>query len=333
RFAVTMAQGTPENSRVYIRGSHKSLGEEVPNRFLEVLGGQSGDRLDLADEIASIENPLTSRVVVNRLWHHLFGRGIVPTVDDFGPQGQLASHAELLDWLAIDFVENGWSLKKAIRQIVLTQTYAQASVPHPSADAEKIAVVDPENVLLHRMPIRRLQAEAIRDAVLAVSGGLNTKSFGPSIPTHRTAFMTGRGARGSGPLDGEGRRSVYQAVYRNFLNPLMLTFDMPGPFGPKGRRSNSNVPAQALAMMNDPFVVQQSQKWAEAVLASSTQDIDGKIEMMYEQALGTPPTSSTKQLFRAFLDNQIQEHQGNAAKAWGDLAHALFNTKDFIFLR
>lgn len=333
RFAVAMAQGTPENSRVYIRGSHKSLGEEVPNRFLEVLGAEQGSRLDLANQIANPENPLTSRVMVNRLWHHLFGRGLVPTVDDFGPQGQQPSHPELLDWLATEFVESGWSIKAMLREMVLSQTYQQSSVPHQSLDQSVIASVDPENVLLHRMSVRRLQAEAIRDAVLAVSGGLNPKMYGPSVPTHRTAFMTGRGARGSGPLDGDGRRSVYLSIYRNFLNPFMLTFDMPGPFGPKGRRSNSNVPAQALAMMNDPFIIDQSEKWARAVLDQSIEDRGQRLAIMHEQALGTKPTESTLKLFEGFLEMQIAEHNGNVEKAWSDVAHALFNTKDFTFLR
>ena len=123
------------------------------------------------------ENPLTARVMVNRIWHHLFGRGIVPTPDDFGPQGQLPSHPELLDWLAHDFATHGWSIKRMIRQIALSRTYGQASVPHPELDPEKIAQTDPQNKWLHRMPVRRLQAEAIRDALLAVSGKLNAQGL------------------------------------------------------------------------------------------------------------------------------------------------------------
>lgn len=331
-FAVAMAQGTPENAQVYIRGAHSNRGEEVPNRYLEVFGGKEGTRLDLADEIASADNPLTSRVLVNRLWHHLFGRGIVPTVDEFGPQGQPPSHPQLLDWLASDFVANGWSLKHTIREIVLSQTYLQDSVAHADLDPDMIANVDPTNKLLYHMPVRRLQAEAVRDAILAVSGRLDPKQFGPSIPTHRTAFMTGRGARGSGPLDGAGRRTIYGAVYRNFLNPFLLTFDQPSPFGPKGRRSASNVPAQALALMNDPFVIEQSKIWAKAVLAKPELTTEQRISEMVESATGREATRQQLQIFQAFLEQQAEGYGALDERAWADVAHALFNTKDFVYL-
>ena len=237
RFAVAMAQGTAEPANVYIRGSHTNLGEQVPARFLTALGGQEGSRLELANQVASPQNPLTSRVIVNRIWHHLLGRGIVPTVDDFEPQGQPPSHPELLDWLAQDLIASNWSLKHIIGSIVLSQTYRQDSVDSPDLDAGLIARVDPTNELLHRMRVRRLPAETIRDAIFAVSGQLDLTLYGASVPTHRTPFMSGRGARESGPLDGNGRRSIYLAVYRNFLNPFMLAFDTPSPFGPQGRRS------------------------------------------------------------------------------------------------
>ena len=198
--------------------------------------------------------------MVNRIWLQFFGRGIVPTPDDFGPMGQEPSHPELLDWLATNFRENNWSVKHLIRQIVLSQTYGQSSTSHPKNTEEKIKLTDPQNILLHKMPIRRMQAEAIRDSILAFSGRLDRKLFGPSIPIYKTAFMTGRGGKKNGPLDGAGRRSIYGSVYRNFLSPFMLAFDQPAPFGTKGRRSVSNVPAQSLALLNDPFVLEQCRK-------------------------------------------------------------------------
>ena len=208
RFVVAMAQGTVEPATVYIRGSHTNLGEQVPARFLQALGGKEGSRLDLANQVVSPQNPLTARVIVNRIWHHLLGRGIVATVDDFGPQGQPPSHPELLDWLAQDFIASNWSLKHTIGSIVLSQTYRQDSVASPQTDASQtdasqtdaglIARTDPTNELLHRMRVRRLPAEAIRDAILAVSGQLDLTLYGPSVPTHRTPFMSGRGARPSG---------------------------------------------------------------------------------------------------------------------------------------
>lgn len=333
RFALTMAQGTPEKGKVYVRGSHRSPGEEVPLRFIEALGAKEGDRLTLAAETVSPENPLTSRVIVNRLWHHLIGQGIVPSVDDFGPMGQAPSHPELLDWLATDLIANGWSLKHTIRRIVLSQTYAQASVAHPEMNKNHLSTADPTNVLLHRMPVRRLGAEAIRDGILAVSGSLDTTLFGAPIPTHRTDFMSGRGARESGPLDGKGRRTVYGAIYRNFLSPFLMTFDMPNPFGPKGNRGASNVPAQALALMNDPFVIDQGQKWADRVLADTTLAEEARIARMYEAATGRVPENETASALAGFLKSQSAVYGTTDSRAWADLAHVLFNQKEFLYLR
>jgi hypothetical protein len=331
RFALTMSQTTPENARVYVRGSYKSLGEEVPNRYLEALGAKQADRLGLANIIASPENPLTSRVIVNRIWLHLFGRGIVPTPDDFGPMGQLPSHPELLDWLASDFAQNGWSIKRTIRSIVLSQTYGQAAQANPQLSPEKISQIDPDNILLHRMPVRRLQAEAIRDSLLAVSGRINLHAFGPGVPTHRTAFMTGRGSRPSGPLDGNGRRSIYQTIYRNFLNPFLLAFDMPSPFGPKGRRGNSNVPAQSLTLMNDPLVSKLANSWAQKT--ASQKDSRKRIELMVEHAHGKIPSKETTDQLLAFVELQGKEYGKVDQRAWADLAHTLFNLKAFFYLQ
>jgi len=323
-FALAMVQGTPENAFVSIRGTPHNRGEEVPNRFLTALGGQTGTRLDLANAVAAPDNPLTSRVLVNRLWHHLFGRGLAPTVDDFGPMGQAPSHPELLDWLARDFMDHGWSVKHTLREIVLSSTYRQSSVPHPVLAPALLATADPSNLLLHHMPVRRLPAEAIRDSILSVSGRLDPTPFGPSIPTHRTDFMTGRGARGSGPLDGAGRRSVYLSIYRNFLNPLLLAFDMPNPFGPKGRRGTSNVPAQALALLNDPFVLEQARHWAAQEPAAPG---EARLIAMTERALGRPPRHEELRQLREFLGAEP------GPEAWADVAHILFNTKDFLYVR
>jgi hypothetical protein len=145
--------------------------------------------------------------------------------------------------------------------------------------------------------------------------------------------MTGRGARASGPLDGNGRRSVYLSVYRNFLNPFMLTFDMPSPFGPQGRRSNSNVPAQALTLMNDPFVVGQAKVIADNILAVPDQDTEQKIAIMVERVHGVVPTQKQTQQFSQFLENQAKAYGKDDNRAWADLAHALLNMKAFYFLQ
>src|SRR5205823_3801994 len=146
---------------------------------------------------------------------------------------------------------------------------------------------DPQNKLLHRMPVRRLEAESIRDAILSVSGRLDLKLYGPSVPPHLTPFMQGRGRPPvSGPLDGDGRRSVYLGVRRNFLTPMFLDFDFPIPFTTIGRRSVSNVPAQALTLMNNPFVVGEAQRWAKRVLAEKDRTPEQRIESMYVTAFG-----------------------------------------------
>ncbi|MDF1823493.1 MAG: PSD1 and planctomycete cytochrome C domain-containing protein [Verrucomicrobiales bacterium] len=327
RFAVAMAEGTKEDAKVYVRGSNRSPGEEVPPRFLEALGSGQGDRLALSNQIANSANPLTSRVMVNRIWHHLFGTGIVASVDDFGPMGQAPTHPELLDWLASDFSRNGWSVKGMIRNLVLSSAYRQSSSSHPALSPGYLAEVDPTNEKLSRMPVKRLTGESIRDSILLVSGNLNSKMYGPSVPTHRTAFMTGRGGRESGPLDGGSRRSVYGAVYRNFLSPFMLTFDVPSPFGPKGRRSVSNVPAQALVLMNDPFVIEQSHHWGGRV-ASKPVSAARKVDEMYLRAIGRSATPSEQEKILAF----IEESEGDPGSRWAQVAHVLFNTKEFIFI-
>ncbi|QDT60413.1 Planctomycete cytochrome C [Stieleria bergensis] len=333
RFAITMTEVSPETMPVYIRGSHKNPGETVSPRNLQALGGREGSRLELANELTTLENPLTSRVIVNRLWHHLFGRGIVASLDDFGPQGIAPTHPDLIDHLATTFVQqDDWSIKAMLRRLVLSRTYGQASVASPTNDPTLIADKDPSNLLLHRMSVRRLPAESIRDGILASAGTLNRQAYGPGVSTHRTAFMSGRGARGSGPLDGAGRRSVYLTVYRNFLNPMLSTFDRPTPFGPKGKRSQSNVPAQSLVMMNDPFIVDQAKRWAQN-MARDQRDAPTKISEMVLAAHGTTPSPEQQQLLSDFLQNQTKQHGGNESLAWQDLAQSLWTMKAYLYLR
>lgn len=333
RFALSMAQGTSEDASVYIRGSHTNPGDLVPPRNLTALGGTTGSRLDLANQLTDPSNPLTSRVIVNRIWHHLFGTGIVPTVDDFGPQGQPASNLQLLDWLASDHMEANWSIKHTIKSIVLSATYRQQSKPSSALSKERIASNDPTNESLYFMPVRRLTGESIRDAMLAISDSLNPKHYDGSVPTHRTEFMTGRGARGSGPLDGNGRRSIYLSVYRNFLNPFFATFDTPNPFGPQGRRSTSNVPAQALALMNDPLVIELANRWGKKIASDDSRPTQEKIRSMVVAAHGHEPIADQLLTFEQFLESQSIVHGSLDERAWSDLAHSLFNMKAFYFLR
>ena len=273
-------------------------------------------------------HPLVARVIVNRIWMHHFRRGLVNSPSDFGVLGQRPSHPKLLDWLANRLVEKRWSTKQLIREIMLSQTYRMSSQPVDMATEEK----DAGNVLLHRMRVRRLEGEAIRDAILAVSGRLDKKMYGPPVAVHLTPFMEGRGRPRSGPIDGEGRRTIYQEVRRNFLSPMMLAFDQPFPLSTFGRRTSSNVPAQALILMNDPFVVEQSKLWAKRIL---TVNEPNRIRAAYVTAFGRQPNNEEEQSAEAFLQSQAKAH-GEARpgkKTWADLCHVLFNVKEFIFLK
>jgi hypothetical protein len=202
----------------------------------------------------------------------------------------------------------------------------------PSAQALQ---VDPRNLLWQHMPLKRLEAEAIRDAVLAVSGRLNDRMYGPSVPTYLTPFMDGRGKPASGPLDGDGRRSLYLNVRRNFMNTMFLAFDYPIPFTSAGRRSVSNVPAQALTMMNSPFVVAEAKRWADRALAEPAATSSERIDRLYLAALSRQPTEAERTSALSFLAEQATRYgsQADDPRAWADLCHVLLNVKEFIFVR
>ena len=337
RLAPAMWEGTGVDERVFIRGSPKGLGERVPRRFLEALTGSGpittgagSGRLELARAMTDpARNPFAARVAVNRVWHHLFGRGLVGSVDNFGVLGETPTHPELLDYLADRFVRDGWSMKVLIRELVLSSAYRMASHSSPEADA-----ADPQNLLLHRMRLRRLEGEAIRDAILAVSGRLDRAAFGPPVPVYLTPFLDGRGRpKVSGPVDGGGRRSVYQSVYRNFLNPFLLAFDTPIPFSTVGRRQVSNVPAQALILLNDPFVHQQAEMWAKTV-GTADRPTANRVVQMYRTAFARDPSADEVVACLDFVRAQAGRRNTTDAdvKVWADLAHILFNTKEFIYL-
>ena len=329
RTAMAMADGTAEDAFVAVRGDPHRPGERVPRRFLEALdptpvpADEPGSgRLALADRITDPHNPFTVRVLVNRVWHHLLGRGIVPTVDDFGVLGTPSSHPALLDHLAARFVERGWSVKAVVRDVVLSATYRTSG----AADAAAVER-DPTNALLHHRPPRRLGGEAVRDALLAVSGELRPVLFGDPVPVHLTPFHGGRGRPAvSGPADGGGRRSLYLAVRRNFRTPLLAAFDVPGPHGTVGRRNVSNVPAQALTLMNDPFVAARATAWAGRATKRSA-DPAARVRFLYETAFARPPTAAERDAALAFVADHPDPHA-----AWADLAHALVNVKEFVFV-
>ena len=328
-----MIDGSGRDSAVLVRGSHRSPGALEPRRFLEAVAGADqpavgagSGRLELAERLTAGSNPLFARVAANRVWFHLIGRGMVPTVDDFGVMGEPPDHPELLEHLATRFVESDYSLKGLIREIVSSSTYRQASTA--SARAREL---DPNNVLLSHAHVRRLSAEAIRDALLAVSGRLDRRLYGEPVPIHLTPFLDGRGRPGeSGALDGEGRRSIYLAVRRNFLVPFFQVFDYPTPATTIGDRGASNVPAQALALLNDPFVVQQAERWARRTLAREGTDSE-RIERLYLEAFARAPEPD--ELAAALTFVQGADRNRDRDQAWADLCHVLFNVKELLFLR
>ncbi len=336
-LALAITDGTGEDEHVHLRGNYRTPGELAPRRFLEAIAGgdqpapeRGSGRLELARRMIDPSCPLTPRVMVNRIWQHHFGKGIVATPDDFGAMGEPPTHPELLDWLARRFVAEGWSIKRMHRLIVNSHAYRMQSTK-ADPEAERI---DPANRWLHRANVRRLEAEAIRDAMLAVSGSLDSTQFGPSVPPHLTPFMEGRGRPGhSGPLDGDGRRSLYINVRRNFMTPMLLAFDYPPPATTMGRRNVSNVPAQALTLLNDPFVIEQARRWADRVTAVPKRSPESILDQMYLSAFGRPPTEAERDRALAFLDEQARSHgEPDDPRAWADLAHVLLNVKEFLYI-
>jgi cytochrome c553 len=333
-----LRDGEGLDEHLYVRGEHRQLGPLVPRAGLTALGSdpaayrQGSGRLALARELTAPDHPLVARVFVNRAWQHLFGAGLVPTSDNFGALGEPPSHPALLDALARDFVADGWSLKRLLRRLTLTSTYRMASA-HPDPRA---ATIDGTLRLMHRARVRRLDGETLRDALLALAGRLDRRLGGPSVAVHLTPFMDGRGRPGhSGPLDGAGRRSVYQEVRRNFLNPLFLAFDTPIPFATVGRRNVSNVPAQSLALMNDPLVHELSKAFAERALRDKDGEPRARVAAMLQDAWQRPPRHGEVDAAHAFVREQAAAHRTelDALPPWADLAHALVNAKDFLFVR
>jgi Protein of unknown function (DUF1549)/Protein of unknown function (DUF1553)/Planctomycete cytochrome C len=336
--ALTLREGTPDDEYVFIRGDHRLKGDTVPRHFPRMLANdqppitQGSGRLELARLLLDQRDPLPARVMANRVWHHMLGTGIVATPDDFGSLGAQPTHPDLLDALASWYrAEANWSTKSLIRQIALSQTYRMASArTDPLAES-----ADPNNQLLHRANVKRLEGEAIRDAVLAISGELDTTMYGPSVPIHLTTFMTGRGRpAASGPLDGNGRRSVYIEVRRNFLSPFMQAFDMPVPFTTIGKRNLSNVPAQSLILMNDPFIAQQAQHFAGRLLALEGLSARERIDRLHVAAFARHATPDEIEQMITFLQQQstAPDTWQTDSAAWADLCHVVFNRKEFIFL-
>jgi hypothetical protein len=332
----------PADCAICIRGASQDRGEVVPRGFVSVATvgeapaiakGKSG-RLELAQWIASPQNPLTSRVIVNRIWQHLFGRGIVPTVDNFGALGEKPSHPELLDHLAVKFVEDGWSIKRMVRTLVLTRAYALAS-DHDAAQHEK----DPNNVFVWKHPQRRLDAESIRDAILFVSGSLKAEAMpGSALPlANPQGVINIRVNVDQLPAGKETYRSVYLPIVRNNLPEVLELFDAADPSLVIGQRDVTTVPAQSLYLMNSPFVIGESKLLAQRVLEREGAD-EQRIARAFELSLSRAPTAEEQSRSLSFLTTarrEFGEHQNQAAaelKSWSALSQALLASAEFRYI-
>jgi hypothetical protein len=341
-------------------GSYESPLEEVQPGFLTLLSGaptpyfkpvnleKTGRRTALGRLLTDPENPLTARVMANRIWQHHFGKGLVGTPSDFGLKGDRPTHPELLDWLARQFVENGWSIKKMHKLIMLSATYQQSS-----AYSETASKVDPDNKLLSHYPRQRLEGEVIRDASLYAAGLLNPQMGGPSIfPELPTGMDTRGGWKLSTNAEDRNRRSIYVFVRRNMRYPMFETFDMPDTHESCSRRNTTTSPLQALTMMNNKLTLEWAQSMAARVITSSGSDSEKQIQNAYLLAYARSPSSKELNLAKNFLADQsgiILERaesgeelalpadspdtisKGKAA-ALVDLCHMLLNSNEFVYL-
>ncbi|HJZ93070.1 MAG TPA: DUF1553 domain-containing protein [Gemmataceae bacterium] len=330
---------TVADSPLYARGEpDKPSAERIPRGTLQVMTkapltirSTASGRLELAEWIASTENPLTARVFVNRVWSHLFGRGIVPTIDNFGAAGQPPSNQALLDYLAVTFTNDGWSTKKLIRRLVLTRAYQLDS----SFDRKSFEE-DPDNALVWRTSPRRLDAECLRDAMLSISGQLNTEP-----PTGSPVAQAGEGPAGRPRFGGPGmaagpndprnaHRSVYLPIVREQLPESLALFDFPDPNSVAGERATTNVPAQALYLLNNPFVIKQAEVAADRLLASSGTDAD-KVKRAYETLFARPPSEKELVVAAEFIDGYTK--RVTKRSAWTAFTQAMMASAEFANLR
>jgi hypothetical protein len=330
-LAYSGVRRQPDPTFVFLRGDIKKAGPQVTAgglsapRGLLLEFGLDADapeglrRLRFAEWVAHPDNPLTARVMVNRIWQYHFGRGLVETPSDFGFNGGRPSHPELLDWLASEFRAGGWSVKRMHRLIMLSATYRQSSRYDPRA-----AALDADDRLLARFPPRRLEAEAVRDAMLAVSGELNPQVGGPSFrPFTVTALLTNF----YHPLDDGradfNRRTVYRMSINTGRSPLLAALDCPAPSVTMPRRQPTTTPLQALALMNDSFVQRQARRFAERVKRSAGEDADAQVTLAYRLAFARRPTAEERSATAAL----VREH-GLDSASW-----VLLNASEFLYIR
>ncbi len=330
-----------ENVRVHIRGNHLTLGAETPRQFFQIIAGENqtaldskhSGRLELARWMTRSDNPLTARVMVNRIWQHHFGEGIVRSPDNFGKLGDRPSHPELLDFLALRFMEKGWSIKEMHRLIMLSQAYQMSS-----SQDDKAAQVDPDNRLLSHVPRRRMEVEAIRDSMLAISGKLDRTLGGSLMTTKNFDYVTndqsGNAANYTAP-----RRSIYLPVIRNAVFDVFQVFDFVEPSVLNGKRDSTTVAPQALFLMNGPFVIEQSRALAEKLLKEPGQDDAARVRALYALTLTRPPTDreieQTLGYVKVYSDRlaaTMKEPDKRRVRAWQSLCQVLFASNEFVYI-
>jgi hypothetical protein len=335
--------GPPPSTHLLVRGKASRPGPEVQPGFPTVLVKEQPQfpepratslrRLTLAQWIASPENPLTARVIVNRVWHYHFGQGLVRTPNDFGTMGQPPTHPELLDWLASWFIENGWSMKKLHRLIIASNTYRMSK----QTDADRMRD-DPDNTRYWRFPYRRLEAEAIRDSVLAVSGELNPKMYGPSMhpPIPREALAGNSDLekiwKASEPREAS-RRTIYAFVKRALVVPMLEIFDFCDTTRSSEKRLTTTVAPQALNLFNSDFIQEQARHFAERLVREAGDNAGRQIEHAYRLALARPPSDGERRALRAFLQAEAARTAGPDARrtALVQLCRVIFNLNEFVY--
>jgi hypothetical protein len=343
---------------ICIRGEHRNTGDEVPRGFLQVVSEAQPDipveesgRRELAEWVADASNPLTGRVIVNRVWAHLFGEGIVRSVDNFGALGQRPTHPELLDHLAARFVTPvgettpaghpgfGWSIRKLIRELVMTEAYVRST-----ADSSDHRDIDPENRLLWKAHRRRLSAEAVRDSLLQISGRLDLSPAESPVQGLGVLVKNNQPDADEYQQSESARRSLYLPIIRNELPPVLAVFDFADPDLVVGRRPVTNVPAQALFLLNSPFVMESADLTAERLMSASGGTLVELIDQIYEEVLSRRATPGEIQQACQFL--QVQDEQQSldaiaADSASSDeplqtrvarLIHVLFASTEFRML-
>lgn len=325
--AYAVSEGKPQDTRMHLRGDPKSLGDAVPRGFLSVLGGQTvpadsgSGRLQLAEWLTSRDNPLTARVMVNRIWKHHFGSGLVKTPNDFGTRGEPPTHPELLDWLAVRFMESGWSLKAMHRLMMTSEAYVSAT---PSSESLKDQV---------HATRRRLSAEELRDAILAVSGDLDRSPGGSHpFPEEKTWGFTQHGPFAA--VYDHDRRSAYLMLQRIKRHPFLALFDGPDASASTADRFTTTVPTQALFFLNDPFVHAKSESFARRLFALPE---EARLDRAFQLLFSRGPASEERDTANRFLSDYQRElldtpEADRLTHAWAAWLRVLMSSNEFVYV-